>query len=93
VASTTTKAWIPTTIQGGQRYKAAPVKTGLKAIKVPEFEKCSKCDASMKVRHRINNQFDIMIRILWECLSCNHTERRWKRRLLINAAELRQTFY
>lgn len=57
-----------------QRYKAAPVKTGLKAIKVPDFEKCSKCDASMKVRHRINSQFDIMIRILWECSACNHTE-------------------
>src|SRR5437016_134753 len=31
-----------------QRYKAAPVKTGLKAIKVPETERCSKCDATMK---------------------------------------------
>jgi hypothetical protein len=57
-----------------QRYKAAPVKTGLKAIKVPDFEKCPKCDASMKVRHRINNQFDIMIRILWECSACDRTE-------------------
>ena len=59
-----------------QRYKAAPVKTGLKAIKVPDFEKYSKCNSNMKVRHRINNQFDIMIRILWECSSCSRTE--WK---------------
>ena len=57
-----------------QRYKAAPVKTGLKAIKVPDFERCSKCNAEMKVRHRINNQFDIMIRILWECSSCDRAE-------------------
>lgn len=60
-----------------QRYKAAPLKTGLKAIKVPDFEKCSKCDANMKVRHRVDNQFDIRIRILWECVGCDHTE--WKR--------------
>ena len=27
-----------------RRYKGAPVKTGLKGIKVPDFEKCSKCE-------------------------------------------------
>jgi hypothetical protein len=59
------------------RYNAAPVKTGLRAIKVPAFENCSKCGAGMKVRHRINNQFDIIVRILWECSNCNHTE--WRR--------------
>jgi hypothetical protein len=59
-----------------QRYKAAPVKTGLKTIKVPDPEKCSKCNANMNVRHRIDNQFDVKIRILWECLGCNRTE--WK---------------
>ena len=57
-----------------QRYKAAPVKTGLKAIKVPDFEKCSKCNSNMKVRHRINNQSDLMIRILWECSTCDRAE-------------------
>ena len=57
-----------------QRYKSAPVKTGLQAIKVPDFEKCSKCEANMKVRHRINNQFDMMVRILWECSACDRCE-------------------
>ena len=60
-----------------QRYRVAPVKTGLKAIKVPDFEKCSKCEARMKVRHRVNNQFDVMVRILWECFACTHTE--WRK--------------
>ena len=57
-----------------QRYKAAPVKTGLKAIKVPDSEQCLKCEANMKVRHRIDNQFDIRIRILWECTVCDCCE-------------------
>jgi hypothetical protein len=56
-----------------QRYKAAPVKTGLKAIKVPASEKCMDCKADMKVRHRIDNQFDVKVRILWECPSCART--------------------
>jgi hypothetical protein len=64
-----------------QRYKAAPVKTGLNAIKVPDFEKCPKCDSNMKVRHRINNAFDVMIRILWECTACDRAEwRQYKSR-------------
>jgi hypothetical protein len=56
-----------------QRYKAAPVKTGLKAIKVPASEKCLECNADMKVRHRIDNQFDVKVRILWECPGCART--------------------
>src|SRR5262249_27925918 len=59
-----------------QRYKAAPVRTGVKAIKVPDAEKCSECKSNMKVRHRINDQFDVRVRILWECSSCVRTE--WK---------------
>jgi hypothetical protein len=59
-----------------QRYKAAPVKTGLNAIRVPETERCSKCDANMNVRHRIDNQFDVKIRILWQCPVCDGSE--WK---------------
>ena len=59
-----------------QRYKAAPVKTGLKAIKVPTSEKCLECKADMKVRHRIDNQFDVKVRIFWECQVCSRTV--WK---------------
>jgi hypothetical protein len=59
-----------------QRYKAAPVKTGLYAIRVPESEKCSNCKAGMTVRHRIDNAFDRAIRILWECVPCRQTY--WK---------------
>jgi len=59
-----------------QRYRAAPVKTGLKAIKVPDSEKCLDCNADMKVRHRIDNQFDIKVRIFWECQACSRTV--WK---------------
>src|SRR2546428_10316982 len=57
-----------------QRYKSAPVKTGLKAIQVPASEKCSVREKSMTVTHRIESQFDINIRILWECRTCNRTE-------------------
>jgi hypothetical protein len=56
-----------------QRYKAAPVKTGLKAIKVPDSEKCLECKADMKIRHRIDNQFDVKVRMFWECPSCART--------------------
>jgi len=56
------------------RHKSAPVKTGLNAIQVPESEICPKCKAAMAVRHRINSQFDVNIRILWECASCKHHE-------------------
>ena len=57
-----------------QRYKSAPVKTGLKAIKVPGSEKCSKCETNMAAGHRIESQFDNNIRILWKCANCDHTE-------------------
>lgn len=57
-----------------RRYKSAPVKTGLHAIKVPESETCWKCKTVMTVRHRIDSRFDINIRVLWECAGCNHTE-------------------
>ena|SRR5262252_4389703 len=56
-----------------QRYRSAPVKTGLKAIKVPDSEKCLECRADMKVRHRIDNQFDVKVRIFWECPGCART--------------------
>lgn len=58
------------------KFKSAPVKTGLNAIRVPETENCLSCDASMTQRHRINSPFDTNIRVLWECNQCKQT--RWK---------------
>jgi hypothetical protein len=31
------------------------------------------CKHDMTVRHRIDNQFDVKVRILWECRSCSRT--------------------
>src|SRR4030095_11579337 len=59
-----------------RKYKCAPVKTGLSAIRVPESENCLRCADAMKVRHRIDSTFDKSIRILWECISCKKTV--WK---------------
>ena len=56
------------------RYKAAPVKTGIHAIRVPESEPCHKCQKPMTVRHRINSAFDCNIRVLWECVPCQSTQ-------------------
>jgi hypothetical protein len=56
------------------RYKSAPVKTGVNAIRVPESEPCPRCRTAMKVGHRINSQFDINVRVLWECSACNAHE-------------------
>src|SRR5215475_14086716 len=53
------------------RYKSAPVKTGVNAIKVPESEPCQKCKKPMTVGHRINSQFDLNVRVLWKCARCN----------------------
>jgi hypothetical protein len=58
------------------KYKSAPVKTGLNAIRVPETQKCVTCNANMTIRHRINSRFDENIRVLWECKQCNETS--WK---------------
>jgi hypothetical protein len=33
------------------RYRSAPVKTGQAAVRVPESEKCAKCEKPMTVRH------------------------------------------
>jgi hypothetical protein len=33
-----------------QRYKAERVKTDMKAIKVPDYEKCSKCESNTRSR-------------------------------------------
>jgi hypothetical protein len=58
------------------RYKSAPVKTGVHAIKVPESELCNQCRKPMTVRHRINSTFDCNVRVLWECAPCAATQ--WK---------------
>lgn len=52
-----------------QRYKAAPVKTGLQAIKVPETEKCRDCGAQMTLGERVPNPGKISVRVLWKCSS------------------------
>ncbi len=56
------------------RYKSAPVKTGVNAIKVPESEPCPRCKSAMSVGHRINSQFDVNVRVLWECAACDTHE-------------------
>src|SRR5215467_3861145 len=53
-----------------QRYKSAPVKTGVSAIQVPDAEPCPTCKQSMKIRHRVNSEFDGVVRVLWECPPC-----------------------
>jgi hypothetical protein len=58
------------------KYRSAPVKTGLNAIRVPENEHCLTCNSPMTIRHRINSRFDQNIRVLWECNQCNGTK--WK---------------
>jgi hypothetical protein len=60
-----------------QRYKAAPVRTGLRAVKVPDAEKCVRCGKNMTVRHRVDNPDDVRIRVLWECSGCQHSE--WRK--------------
>src|SRR5215471_6877144 len=60
-----------------QRYKSAPVKTGISAIRVADAEPCPKCKQSMKQKHRVNSEFDCVVRVLWECPPCDHSE--WMR--------------
>jgi hypothetical protein len=53
-----------------RKYKSAPVKTGLSAVVVPESEPCKSCNKPMTLGHRINNEFDVNVRVLWNCGSC-----------------------
>jgi hypothetical protein len=55
-----------------KRYECRPVKTGTAAIRVPDAEPCPKCKHPMTVRHRVNSEFDGVVRVLWECQPCNH---------------------
>ena len=59
------------------RYKSAPVKTGMSAVRVPESEKCAKCGVSMRQKHRAGSDFEKFVRVLWSCPSCNGSE--WRK--------------
>jgi hypothetical protein len=59
------------------RYRAAPVKTGMSAILIPESEKCSKCGSSMREKHRAGSNFEQFLRVLWSCPSCSASA--WKK--------------
>ena len=53
-----------------QRYKASPVRTGLKAITVPAIEKCPVCKVEMKESNRTENRGSNFIRVFWQCPAC-----------------------
>ena len=54
-----------------RRYQFAPVKTGLKAIRVPEAETCSTCQGQMTQAHRNGSTIDNFLRVRWTCSKCN----------------------
>jgi hypothetical protein len=55
-----------------KRYEWRPVKTGTAAIRVPDAESCPKCGQPMQIRHRVNSEFDGVVRVMWECAPCDH---------------------
>ena len=57
-----------------QRYRSAPVKSGKNAVQVPAAENCPKCGKAMTVRHRVGSDFEMYVRVLWECVTCTSTE-------------------
>jgi len=57
------------------KYSYAPVKTGMRAVIVPDSEKCN-CGNMMLQKHRTGSDFDKYVRVLWSCQSCNASE--WK---------------
>jgi len=59
-----------------QRYKAAPVRIGLRAIVLPSSIECPKCKEGMTVRSRMNDAERIVIQLQWECKACGETMRR-----------------
>ena len=54
-----------------RRYRFAPVKTGLQAIKVPEMETCLTCQGNMTAAHKNGSTIDNFVRIRWSCSKCN----------------------
>ena len=57
-----------------QRYKASPVKTGLKAIVVPASVQCPVCQTGMTESSRTSSEFDNFIRVFWQCPSCKKSK-------------------
>ena len=57
-----------------RRYKASPVRTGLRAIVVPAAEKCPVCQTEMKESNRTSSEFDNFIRVFWQCGSCKKSK-------------------
>lgn len=56
-----------------QRYKAAPVRTGMSAVEVPAAERCPQCKSEMGAKHRNGSNTEKYVRVLWACPSCNHS--------------------
>jgi uncharacterized protein with PIN domain len=57
-----------------QRYKASPVKQGIRAIVVPETQPCPVCKAPMKASSRTENQMEKFVRVFWHCPNCKKSE-------------------
>lgn len=57
-----------------RRYKASPVRSGLKAIVVPASEKCPICESEMKESNRATSEFDNFIRVFWQCGTCKKSK-------------------
>jgi hypothetical protein len=57
-----------------RRYKAAPVKTGVNAINVPESLPCPKCGVAMTRQHQTESGFEKYVRVLWSCEKCQSSE-------------------
>jgi uncharacterized protein with PIN domain len=54
-----------------QRYHAAPVKTGLQAIRIPDTERCKDCGAPMTSVQQVPNAKDVRVKVQWNCSGCH----------------------
>jgi uncharacterized protein with PIN domain len=57
-----------------QRYKASPVKQGLRAIAVPDAQPCPVCKSTMKPANRTENAANGFVRVFWHCANCKKSE-------------------
>jgi|SRR5579884_1448097 len=57
-----------------QRYKSAPVKTGMNAVQVPESESCPGCQRPMVASNKAVNTVAGFVRVFWRCPECNETQ-------------------
>ena len=57
-----------------QRYRASPVKQGIRAIVVPDAQPCPVCKAAMKQSNRTENSANKFVRIFWHCPNCKKSE-------------------